>query len=328
MAQRETSAEIDEAAADWAVRVEHAPLAPAEQARFEAWLAADSRRAGAYARALAVFLHAKRAKALGAGFDPEVFLAAQADDAVVSVGHRPSRRRFLWLGGSAAAASVLVAVGLSPRAGAQTFRTPRGEVRLVPLPDGSSMTLNTASEVCVTFDEKRRAITLVEGEVLFDVAKDPARPFVVTAGATEICATGTSFVVRRLATAPVEVTVRQGEVEILGADMPVRKVGANMHAVAAAHAGVQATQMRSSDLARSLAWREGMLSFEDVPLQQAAQEFARYSDIQIRIADPAVTNETVTGLFAANNPVGFAKAVANTLGLKATVGRSGVTLHR
>jgi transmembrane sensor len=232
----------------------------------------------------------------------------------------------LWLGGAATAASVLATVGISMRAGAQTFRTPRGEVRLVPLPDGSSMTLNTASEVQVAFDDHRRAVQLIEGEVFFEVARDPLRPFIVTAGHTDVRAIGTSFVVRKLQTGPVEVTVRQGEVEIVTPASLSTKVVANTRAVAAAD--VRAQPLRSSELARALAWREGMLSFEDVQLQKAAQEFARYSDVQIRFSDARIANETVTGLYAANNPVGFAKAIASTLGLQADVARGVVTLHR
>ena len=42
MAPRETSARIDDAAADWAARADRAPLDPAQAAELEAWLAAQA----------------------------------------------------------------------------------------------------------------------------------------------------------------------------------------------------------------------------------------------------------------------------------------------
>jgi len=61
---------------------------------------------------------------------------------------------------------------------------------------------------------------------------------------------------------------------------------------------------------RELAWREGKLAFEGETLRQAADSFARYSAVRIRIDDPALAREPVTGLFAANDPVGFSRAIA------------------
>jgi transmembrane sensor len=348
MSRRETSAEIDAVAADWAVRVDEAPLDPQEQAALDAWLAGDSRRLGAYARARAALVQARRLKALGSGFDAEAYaagnasdLALEPDDGVVvsfveppppeGLDHRPSRRRFLLWGGSVAAAGLVGIVGLGWPAAAQTYRTEKGEVRLVPLEDGSSITLNTASEVQVRYSRDHRQVTLVAGEALFDVARDLTRPFVVEAGDTEVRAVGTSFTVRRLATTPVEVLVRQGVVEVSQPSAPSRppqRIAANVRAVATPQSDLVATPLPPAEVGRALAWREGMLSFEDMTLRDAAAEFARYSDVRIEFADPAIASETVTGLYAANNPRGFARSVALSLNLNAENERNAVTLRR
>src|SRR5690606_37574017 len=96
----------------------------------------------------------------------------------------------------------------------QGYNTRLGELKVAPLADGSVMTLNTASRVVVDFTETRRVVRLLEGESLFDVAKDASRPFLVEAGGTEVRAVGTSFTVRRLGDAPVQVLVREGVVEV------------------------------------------------------------------------------------------------------------------
>ncbi len=44
MSKRETSSEIDEAAASWAMRIDEAVLGGRERAEFERWLQGDVRR--------------------------------------------------------------------------------------------------------------------------------------------------------------------------------------------------------------------------------------------------------------------------------------------
>jgi transmembrane sensor len=55
MTMRETSAQIDEDAAAWVVRIDAGPLSPQDEFALKAWAAADPRRAGALARASAIF---------------------------------------------------------------------------------------------------------------------------------------------------------------------------------------------------------------------------------------------------------------------------------
>ncbi|MBB4611923.1 hypothetical protein [Novosphingobium taihuense] len=57
MADRESNARIDDAAAIWAARIDARALTADEEIRLERWLAKDIRRQGALARALAVALH-------------------------------------------------------------------------------------------------------------------------------------------------------------------------------------------------------------------------------------------------------------------------------
>ena len=60
---------IDEQAAAWVARLDRAELSPEDQQALDAWIAADVRHFGAFARALAVFVHFDRAGALGSTDD-------------------------------------------------------------------------------------------------------------------------------------------------------------------------------------------------------------------------------------------------------------------
>ncbi|WP_293905156.1 hypothetical protein [Phenylobacterium sp.] len=70
MTSRESSEDIDHAAADWAARIDGAPLSADEALALEAWALADPRRRGALARAMAVLAHFDIAKAPAPDFLP------------------------------------------------------------------------------------------------------------------------------------------------------------------------------------------------------------------------------------------------------------------
>jgi len=320
---KKTAHLIDAEAAQWAARIDRGPLEPAQERTFHIWLNEDMRCAGAYARMRALSLASERARALGPDFDPSAFAP------------RPvmARRTMLQLGG-ALAASALIAVtgtwvGLRNRG---RFSTGKGATKVIALKDGSVVTLNTASEIQVNYSDALRAVELIRGEALFDVARNKAQPFVVAAGDTNVRVVGTSFTVRHLDATPVQVLVREGTVEVFKPEVdsaPVR-ITANSMAVAAADGGssIAAMAVPAAQMHRQLAWQNGQLAFEGETLAQAAQEFSRYSDTRIVIDDPALAREEIAGLFKATDPVGFAQTIAISLNAHATVGEGEVRLTR
>jgi transmembrane sensor len=312
------SQQIDDQAARWAAMADGRPLSGAEEAALEAWLAADSRHLGAYVRARAVAIHTERAAALGSGFDPDRFAPPP---------RRGLSRRVLALGGLAA--SLALAGGVAAWRSGRGLTTRLGETRIVALEDGSLVTLNTASRIELRYSPERRLVLLDRGEALFDVAKDAGRPFVVAAGDTEVIAVGTSFTVARLSSQPVQVVVREGVVEMREAASPLSepvRVVANHRAVAAKNNPVEARPIAPAEVDRALAWRNGRIAFDRETLAGAAAAFSRYSETRIVIDDPAVASREVTGLYLANDPVGFAKAAALALNLKVAAERGEVRL--
>lgn len=319
----QSAREIDAQAADWAARVDRGPLDQADAAALEAWLAGDSRRLGAYGRVRGIALHTERARALDGGDD-------------VAPTRRMDRRAWL-AGGAGVAASIAGAAFLAN--GAFTRRsvtTHKGEVRVVALEDGSVVTLDTSTRLTVHMTPHRRELALQAGEALFEVAHDPARPFVVAAGDVRVTAIGTAFAVRRELGRPTRVLVQKGVVRLdaPGGSAPLRlAAGMGVEAGSGTHAGSTTPEDRpvevgAAEIGRRLAWREGRLAFSGQTLSQAAAEFRRYSDTRIVIADPALAGEQVIGLFDANDPVGFSRAVAASLGARATVDRGEVRLLR
>ena len=322
MITRSSPQEIDRTAAEWAAR-RFAGLTQDEWSALEAWLAADQRHLGAYAKAEAVLAQLDRAGAAG----PDALRMQTARPGVVNV-----KRRAVLAGSAVAGLAVMAGGGvwLAQQLGQEEYFTSLGETREVVLSDGSMVTLNTNSRVQVNYGKERRLVRLVQGEVLFDVAKNKKRPFIVTAGDTQVRAVGTSFTVRLLPQQPVQILVREGVVEIKRPQVPQApavRLAANTLAVAPAEAPISTEPVAEPQVTRNLAWREGRIAFDNETLANAAREFARYSDVQIRV--PAeLENQTITGLFVSNDPVGFARAAAISLNLHVEVSNREVWLRR
>jgi len=288
-------------------------LSPQEQAEFEAWLSADPRHLGAYGRAEAVLCRVERLN----GLNVEGHSNEKAEQPVWS------RRRIVVAGSVAATLAAIAAVAhrLSAGSAEDVYGTEIGQMREVVLADGSIVSLNTNSEISVRFSEGTRNINLLRGEAIFDVAKNKHRPFIVSAGNTRVRAVGTSFMVSMLPKKPVQVLVREGVIEMRRADVLEAKpvwASANMQAIARPGAPIVTQAMPEEKLARDLAWQRGSIALDNQTLADAADEFARYSEVHIIVA-PSVSNRTVTGLFASHDPVGFAKAVTSVLKLRMEV---------
>lgn len=319
---------LEEAAMRWAVRAESGGLSAAEEAKLEAWIGADVRHAGAFARAMAASAYLDRSSALGQDYTPA--------EAVAEVGPssrrwhaRITRRAAITAGfGTALAATVLGVVGVSLRPRGTQLATQKGDMRRVALADGSSVTLNTETDVRVALERDARTIALVTGEAIFDVAHDPRRPFTVTAGETHVRAIGTSFIVRLLDAGDVLVTVREGVVGVTRSGEPARRVPAGGQVLVSRAAAMQVRDLSATALAQIDSWQQGRIDLTDATLGTAAAEFARYSNYRIVIDDPAIARMKVAGIYTTTDPRGFAEAAALSLGLKAIVAPETVRIVR
>lgn len=112
--------------------------------------------------------------------------------------HRPmpKRRSSLALGFALAGAGAVLMVVMQPWRASDIYATNVGELRTVILEDGTRMSLNTSTRVRVALASAQRTVSVEEGEALFEVAKDPRRPFVVRVADREVVALGTVFSVR------------------------------------------------------------------------------------------------------------------------------------
>jgi transmembrane sensor len=280
-------------------------LTDLERTVLEEWLAGDSRRAGALARAQATWVHTDRAQAFRGSTELRE-----------SSSIRLLRRSIPW----ASAASVVLGLATAFWLWQGNVRTnpatAAGEIRQVPLADGSRLTLDERSSVSVQYETATRRVRLEFGEVLFEVAKDPKRPFVVQAGNIRVRAVGTAFVVRRRPDGDVEVTVSEGTVDIwreaIGPEPAVR-LGAGNRTVVTTGEIAAPVKLTEAQLASAVAFSVKFIDLDGRTLGDAAAELNRYNSRTVVIADPRLASQTVVGRFQVNDPMAFAAAAAAML---------------
>ncbi|ESQ86683.1 hypothetical protein ABAC460_22410, partial [Asticcacaulis sp. AC460] len=235
-----------------------------------------------------------------------------------------SRRGLLAGGGIAAGLAAAVVGGLFVFRHKEEAITATGEIRRLPMSDGSIAAINTQSRIRIEMSEKTRKVDLVEGEVWFKVAKNKERPFVVAAGDARVQAVGTAFSVRRLE-GGAEVLVTEGTVKawLEGDDRPAVWLKAGDRTFIGARAAGVDHAPEAVD--NALAWREGKIALAGKTLSAVADDYNRYNQVKIVIRDPRLGSERLLGRFSTDDPEGFSTAVAQAFGAEIT--RTGSVIY-
>lgn len=170
-----------------------------------------------------------------------------------------------------------------------TLASPVGANRKHTLPDGSVLELGGGTRVAVTMSAQARRVELQEGEVFVTVFHDAARPFSVDAGRLEVVATGTAFNVL-LTTGRTTVTVTEGSVDALaeGQDAATPNMRVNSGQQLVYPHDSHHMEVRTVNPRDAIAWRAGMLSFDNVPLGEAIASVNRYTTRKVVFEDPRI----------------------------------------
>lgn len=345
----ENRQQAESSAAAWIARRERDDWSASDEAELDAWIRATTDNRVAWLRLNAAWQQTNRLKSLttsvprGTVPAPDQislpFYASGAEDKHVDPADAPttvcaedSSVRRTKAAFQALAASIVLAVAAALSwvfwPSGPSYHTEVGALQVVPLPEGSRVTLNTDSEIRLAVTEKERRVDLEHGEAFFEVAKDPERPFVVTAGTKRVIAVGTKFSVRR-ENDEIRVFVTEGKVRVeqdaersSGATVRAGDEGGAILAagsIARANDDSVLVQERSvADVEQLLTWRTGHLAFDKTPLADAVAEFNRYNKRKIVIQDPSVAAIRVGGNFRATNVDGFVRLIASDLPVTAT----------
>lgn len=263
---------------------------------------------------------------------------ADAADVPHDKGGQGVLRRVWWPSGRryALAASLMIVClssffALWLTAGGRGYTTDFGEQRLITLEDGSTVLLNSRSRLSVRLSDSRRHVDLLEGQALFQVARDPNRPFVVRSGVVSVQAVGTSFDVNRRQSGTV-ITVVEGKVRVESTEPskvapapaatksseaasgagPGVELGSQGNGLAALllTAGQQVSIDPGGDIERddaaniqaATSWTRQELAFSDAALATVLEEFQRFSRTPIVLNDASLLDLRINAVFHNTNP--------------------------
>nr|WP_314569443.1 FecR domain-containing protein [uncultured Pseudomonas sp.] len=186
------------------------------------------------------------------------------------------------------------------------LHTATGERKRLPLADGASLQLNTAT--AVDMDLAQRRITLVDGELALNVPGAAAMTVYTRYG--ELRVSQAEVCVRQLA-AGCRVSVLKGSVQ-------VRDLNGKMTTLQ----GGQQAPLNASGLAAwvpfdvlQLGWREGVLTAQNQPLGDFLRELERYRPGVLRW-DSRLEGLRVTGSFRLDDTDRILSLLASSLGFE------------
>ena len=296
---------LDDEAREWLIRLRFDDVDAETMAAWEAWLAQPDART-AYDRALNAW---SLAGLTPARRPASLQLATDRYDPAQSIQQWRGRhrRRSRFAGPLAAGVLIALALGIGGRMWwtasgvepVQSFATERAEHRDARLSDGSEILLAAMTDLQVSYDRQSRAVAFDRGEALFKVAKDPARPFVVSTPRGNFTAVGTAFNVD-VRGEDVELFVTEGVVSVnpmfKGRSRPASdaiRVSAGQRLVVSGSSSNLV--LYEGEAAPSRLWWEGRLEYRDAPLGAVIADVNRYTLRPIVLGSPGLDKLTYTG---------------------------------
>lgn len=233
----------------------------------------------------------------------------QTTSATTFVAPAPRQRRTLRWAALAAGLAALAVSGFNEplQVYFADHTTAVGERKLLTLEDGSQVWLNSATALSVHYTAQRREISLLKGEALFQVSKDPARPFVVQASGGSVQAVGTRFDVDRQGHR-VRVGVTEGEVNVSsGGDAVPLKSAQQLDFVD----GSPPSPTHPLDISTAAAWQRGKLIFNRRPLAEVFADLERHMPGSLLVAGN-LPDTAVSGVFSLDDVPAMLDVLART----------------
>jgi len=293
---------LREVAIGWFIRIKDIEADDPLRSKFEQWLMANVAHQQAYADVAKVW----------ASFDSPHDLEKLADIADQDAFFQQSARS-KKIKNAVAGALAAVAIGMAGLLGLQTWHAQPvmqmiaqvevGQVQSQRLEDGTLMTMNTGTDIEVTYYRDRRLVNLKRGEAIFEVARDENRPFIIDSGKAKITVLGTRFAVNRLHKL-VRVSVAHGTVRVepQNAESATKSSTLILHDGEVAEVKNDAAKaIRSHHQASdAFAFEKGMVIFEEADLDEIAETLSRYRKLPLVAEQPVSGNVHISSMLKAD----------------------------
>lgn len=212
--------------------------------------------------------------------------------------------------------------GSATGTGYNTIETGRGNQYQLILPDGSKVWLNAGSSLQfpVSFTGDQRKVKL-SGEGYFDIAHDAQKAFVVAIHNTEIEVLGTEFNVMAYGDEPAaKATLVKGSIRLTSGSQKTLLQPGREGTIKAT--GITVNEV---DVDQVVAWKNGMISFADAPLDVVMRQIARWYDVDISFSG-ALPTKRFFGLLEKNVPLSVILEYLEEQGIHSSVAGRHVVL--
>lgn len=263
---------------------------------------------------------------------------AKSTPAPVAVVRKINYRRYISIAAAAIVILLLPVIyynALRPKPAIQVayheIYNPKGQKRLVSMPDGSNIYLNGDSKIryAQNFNTGKRIVYL-EGEAFFDVQHRDKQPFVVYTGKVSTTVLGTSFNINAYRSAKtISITVQTGKVGVIvknnGKAEPVKFLLPNEQLNIIKDNGQATRQVVNA--ADFDSWREYKLFFYNQPLSQIADVIAREYDVEVLIKSETLKAMKLTAKFNKTGVNQVMEVIARLSGAKYKIYENKVIIY-
>jgi len=283
---------------------------PAEEAELMRWRMRSPENEAHYAQLAAMLRATDSVEAMRERSEPPMADITRAQPVVIefpmSAGRAMRRRPRLGFSAGMLAAAMVIAIGLiffQPFRNQQLvlaaaeYITSDSETAVVRLGDGSVVRLAPNSRLAVLPSTDVRQVRL-DGRAFFAVSENRDIPFLVetTSGRTKVL--GTRFDVEA-SEQETRVIVVQGRVELATS---AGEVELNANEVSVVRRDEVPGKSHVRDVQRLLNWLDTFVVFQETALTDVANEIESRFGIAVRITDPSLEQQTVTGWSISRTP--------------------------
>ena len=177
-----------------------------------------------------------------------------------------------------------------------------GSIKKVVLMDGSIVWLKERSTLTYpeTFGENKRMVTL-EGEALFEVAKDSLSPFIIQCGELFTTVIGTSFNIK-LTEENIEVVVLTGKVSLTSKNdkkgvivLPNEKA---MYSVGSRQIAKAEKEVEKEEATAAISGTQYKMDFKDTRMKEVIKRIEGKFSVVVKTDDPKLLNCMITADFS------------------------------
>ena len=210
------------------------------------------------------------------------------------------------------------------------YRTKKGDVKKFMLPDGSSVTLNGSTAIAFVkeeFNGEEREIWLQDGEVFFEVAKNPSKPFIIHTQDADVVVRGTSFSVTAYKELQKSiVAVRTGKVEVIKGNRISTLFPSQRVVIDKKRGAVSLSKINASTIA---AWTEGSLTLSHADAEELIFRMEQHFDVAIKVQPDLLNDMNFSASFNKETSLkNTLDIIADIYGIRYAIKNNTVTLYK